>query len=322
MNTKKFQEINSKLKDILNKLKKVQLKAYKYKPEMRFIYGREFNLIYDILKNKEKNNTKIIPFLKFLSNNLIKKQISNFTYKQSGDLYEDLMNNCEKYIQETLKLNGLSLKQIYKDSLVVVEEIKKDIKKPFNFGQGDNKKKAIYQGVFLRGCDELEKQLFQIYKYFTKHTPSAQSVLLCNKETTSEELIAFLYRSILCESNSCFILGGVELLEFDKKTILLELLNDLFVENHEQMKSFLIILYTNNNSDIYKSLFLLKYKQILENLPKDIEKLKLEDSNVEIISSDRTGVGKSTQIKLDIEKRNKKYIYFPIGGSFSRRDII
>ena len=232
------------------------------------------------------------------------------------------MNNCEKYIQETLKLNGLSLKQIYKDSLVVVEEIKKDIKKPFNFGQGDNKKKTIYQGVFLRGCDELEKQLFQIYKYFTKHTPSAQSVLLCNKETTSEELIAFLYRSILCESNSCFILGGVELLEFDKKTILLELLNDLFVENHEQMKSFLIILYTNNNSDIYKSLFLLKYKQILENLPKDIEKLKLEDSNVEIISSDRTGVGKSTQIKLDIEKRNKKYIYFPIGGSFSRRDII
>ena len=88
------------------------------------------------------------------------------------------------------------------------------------------------------------------------------------------------------------------------------------------MKSFLIILYTNNNSDIYKSLFLLKYKQILENLPKDIEKLKLEDSNVEIISSDRTGVGKSTKIKLDIEKRNKKYIYFSIGGSFSRRDII
>ena len=75
MNTKEFQEINSKLKDISNKLKKVQLKAYNYKPEMRFIYGREINLIYDILKNKDKNKTKIIPFFKFLSNNLIKKQI-------------------------------------------------------------------------------------------------------------------------------------------------------------------------------------------------------------------------------------------------------
>ena len=321
LTTKDFQKINIKLKNIINDLKKAQLKAYKYKPVMRFIYGREFNLIYNILKKKEKNNNTIIPLLKYLSNNLIKNQISNFTYKQSGDLYEDLINNCEQYILETLKLNKLSLEKIYKESFIV-EEKKANVKNNIRFGQGELKKKVVYKGVFLRGCTELEKQLFQIYKYFTNNAPSAQSILLCNKETTSEELIAFLYRSILCDYNSCFILGGVELLEFDKKTILLELLNDLFVENHDQMKSFLIILYTNNKSDIYKSLVLLKYKQVLDNLPKDLEKIKLEDSKVEIISSDKTGVGKSTQIKLDVESNKKKYIYFPLGGSFSRKDVI
>ena len=151
----------------------------------------------------------------------------------------------------------------------------------------------------------------------------AQNVLLCNKETTIEELTAFLYRSILCEYNSCFIIGGVELLEFDKKSKLVELLNKLYVEDYKKMESCLIILYTDRTSDIFKSLELVKYKKILNITNKDeINNLKIEESNVEIISSDQSGVGKSTQIKLKIERMNKKYIYFPLGGVFNREDII
>ena len=169
---------------------------------------------------------------------------------------------------------------------------------------------------------KLEKDLFQIYKFLTGYTPIAQTILLCNKETTNEELTSFLYRAILCDFNSCFIIGGIELLEFDKKSNLLNLLHNLFVEEHEKMKSCLIFLYTNKTADIVKSLSLLKYKKILDDLPKEIEDLKIDDSNVEIISSDKCGVGKSTQIKLEINRKRKKYIYFPFGGVFNREHVI
>ena len=66
----------------------------------------------------------------------------------------------------------------------------------------------------------------------------------------------------------------------------------------------------------------LRYIQILSIYSKDFEYLNFKDSNIEIISSNKAGAGKSTKIKLDIIKKGKKYVHFPLGGSFSRKDII
>ena len=43
---------------------------------------------------------------------------------------------------------------------------------------------------------------------------------------------------------------------------------------------------------------------------------------IEVWISDAAGVGKSAKIKFEAEKLNLKYLYFPIGGSFTRREII
>ena len=59
---------------------------------------------------------------------------------------------------------------------------------------------------------------------------------MCNKETTNEELTAFLYRAILCEQHSCFIIAGIELLSFDQKTTLKNILNDLYLNKIRKMK--------------------------------------------------------------------------------------
>ena len=302
---KKYHYIISNLKKILNELKKVQLKAYNEKPLIRLIYGRQFNLIYNyLIKAIEKE--KISPFLKFLTNNLITKENIDFKFQSTDNLYEDLINNIENCLSQILLNNNLTLEDIYKDSLIKSK------------GKGYD-----YRGVFLYLCNQsnqIDKDLFHIYKYLTDNIPIAQTVLLCNKETTNEELVAFLYRAILCEFNSCFIIGGIELLEFDKKSKLLEILN-LLLSQDNKMKSCLIILYTSKNTDIYKSLDLLKYRKIL-NLPKQIENLKINDNKTEIISSDESGVGKSTQIKLQIKEQNKKCIYFPFGGVFQREEVI
>ena len=84
----------------------------------------------------------------------------------------------------------------------------------------------------------------------------------------------------------------------------------------------MIFLYKTNNSDIYKSLETKRYRQILELNQKNYNEIIYENDDIEIIKSDKSGVGKSTQIKLDIQKLKKNYIYFPFGGAFSQEDLI
>ena len=64
------------------------------------------------------------------------------------------------------------------------------------------------------------------------------------------------------------------------------------------------------------------YRQILEVKDDQFKDIKYTKNDIEIIQSDKSGVGKSTQIKLDIERNKKKRIYFPFGGAFSQEDII
>ena len=287
---KDYQKNLLKLISTLNKIRKSQITAYKNYPIIRFIYGRQFNLIYNILKENEIKKAKLSPFLKLITNNLMEKDLDNFSYKLNAKTYDDIIENIQKFLEEILKKKDGDkyLENIYKETFIK----KKD-------------KERKYKGIYLYFCDNLGKDLFQIYKYLTENNPVAKAVLLCNKETTNEELTSFLYRAIFCEYNSCFIIGGIEFLEFDKKRNLIELLNRLYINNYENMSSLLIILYTRSTTDIFKSLNSLKYKNILDIKKENFENLKII-SNIEIISSDFSGVGKSTEIKLSIEKEHKK----------------
>ena len=147
----------------------------------------------------------------------------------------------------------------------------------------------------------------QLYKYLTNSNPKAQYILLCNKETTKEELTAFLYRAILCDYHSCFIISGVELLAFEQKEILNHLLTDLYEKNikeNKKMKSCLIVAYTDIESDIIKRVFSLRGRKALRNKMQNLENQNMENvgDNVQIIKSDKSGVGKSTYIEQETEK--------------------
>ena len=158
-------------------------------------------------------------------------------------------------------------------------------------------------------------------KYLTGNDPIAQNILLCNKETTNEEITSFLYRAILCNINTCFIIGGIESLNFIQKNHFLEILNKILFD---KMESCLIILSIDKKTEIYKALELIKLKK---DLPSKIEdeliEIKMDNIfNIKIISSDKSGTGKSTQIKKNILDRDKNYVYFPLGGVLNRKRII
>ena len=219
------------------------------------------------------------------------------------NIIENLINNLDRYLNELLKKNNLTLNKIYEKSI-----LKPDYNK---------------QGIFIYLCEKVEKDLFQIFKYLTGNNPIAQNILICNKDTNNEEITSFLYRSLKCEFNSCFIIGGLESLENEQKECIIELLNnDFFQKEDEKVKSCLILLFMNRSLDIYENLSNKKYINILNIKTNDFKNEKYEGNNIEIVKSDKSGAGKSTQIKKNIEDNKKKWIYFPIGGVFNQEEII
>ena len=202
--------------NILSEIKESQINAYKTMPLIRYIYGRQFNLLYN--NSDENNKNKIVQLLKYITNNSEIKMIDKYDIKKEGDLIQNNIQDWNKYIQKVLDKNKLTLEKIYNNTIITQKNLKSN------------------KGIFIYTCEKPEKNIFQIYKYLTGNSPMAQNVLFCNKITSNEEITSFLYRAILCEFNSCFILAGLESLETEKKTVILDLLNNLFLRGKEEVK--------------------------------------------------------------------------------------
>ena len=174
-------EIIDELKKILSSFIKKLKEAYEKKSLIRAIYGRQYNLLYDNFRNQNnKNNKDIIPLLKYITNDMYKKNVNDFIYEENDDNIDDKLNDCERFLKEVLKVNNIKIEDIYEKS-----QIKKNIKEK-------------YKGVFTFLGEKLELDLFKIFKYLTGSNPIAQNILICKKETTNEEINAFLYRAIKC----------------------------------------------------------------------------------------------------------------------------
>ena len=305
LTTSQSSELIKKLKEQILEFKKKQNSAYRERVLMRYIYGRQINLIYDKLYNNK--NIDILPLLKFITNNSqIKKDNIDFKVSKQKDIY----NNIDRYLKSILDENDITMKKI---------------NEKYNIKEKDGE--SEFTGIYTFQADNVQKNVLQLYKYLTNSNPKAQYILLCNKETTNEELTAFLYRAILCDYHSCFIISGVELLAFEQKEILNHLLTDLYEKNikeNKKMKSCLIVAYTDIESDIIKRVFSLRGRKALRNKMQNLENQNMENvgDNVQIIKSDKSGVGKSTYIKQEIEKSKRDYIYFPLGGVFTRKDVL
>ena len=301
---KDYLEISEILKNILALLKEKQINGYENKPLVRFIYGSQFNLLYNHFKKIKNNN--ISHFLKYVTDDNYKNEVKNFNCNEKGEIIENNINDCEKFLNQVLSKNNLNLEKIYQKTLITQKNINIKLK-----------------GFFTYLCDEnVEKELFQIFKFLTNNNPIAHNILLCNKDTSNEEITAFLYRAALCNVNACFLVGGLELLENEQKTYMLNLLNHFYDKEENKRESCLIFIFSDKSTDIYKSLGMKKYRKVFDIPKNSFNNEKYVDTNIEIIKSDKSGVGKSTQIKNSIEKCGKIWVYFPFGGVFTREDII
>ena len=301
------EEVFNKIENELNDFSKKKKAAYRDIPLIRYIYGRQLKLIYD--KIYEKKNNDIYPLLIFISNN---SGINKYNIEYNIDEEKDIFFNINNYINEIFRTNRKNL-----DNIMSLDTLQKK--------DGESEFCGIYTFQADRINNTLQKNIVLIYKYLTDKKPKAQYILLCNEETSIEEITSFLYRAILCHFKSCFIIAGIEFLKLNQRMAFQILLDELYKKNEERMKSCLIIAYEDNDADIIKGLFSLKNRKSLRNAIKKIENQNIYnfDSKVEIVFSDNVGVGKSAYIRSEIEeKRKREYIYFPFGGELTKEEIL
>ena len=119
---------------------------------------------------------KISPFLKYLTNNLIKDENIDFNYRSTENLYEDLINNIENYLKQILLKNHLTIEDIYKDSLIKSK------------GKGYD-----FRGVFLYLCNQSN----QIDKELLNKISFCYDLLI--KENVKFQLIYSFYQILIIQ---------------------------------------------------------------------------------------------------------------------------
>ena len=308
-------ECKNVLLRILEDMENAKINVYKNKEYelVRFIYGKQFSFVYNCLR--EKNYDKIDLFLNSFTNNLYKKKIKKFDIKEDLNTNEEeklsnfknVIINCNSFFKEVLNLNNITLKDIFKHNIILSEFKCSGLYVEF----------AINMGI--------EETILSYYYLLTKNYPIHQALLLCNKETSSDEIKSFIHLAILCPYNVLFMLGKIEELSSENCQTLINLISELTKIKGNKINSCLVFVYSKNNSEIARHLHKSHYKTFEEDKIKSkIKSLKeniFESKEIEIYHADRSGLGKSTKIKNDSEKLGKKYIYFPLGGEFNKKEV-
>ena len=308
-----YSECKDFLIEILSNMENVKSDVYKNDEYqlIRFIHGKQFSFIYNCLR--EKNYEKIDIFSNYLTNNLNKKKIKQFDIIENLNINEDnklnnyinIINNCNSFFKEVLNLNNISLEDIFNPNIIL------------------DKFKCKYTGFYTEFAIDIgiEETILSYYYLLTKNYPINQTLLICNKETSSDEIRAFMHLAILCPYNVLFMIGKIEELSSENCQELIDLISELSKLKGNKMNSCLVFVYSNNNSEIVRHLLKSHYKIFGDDKIKSLKENIYEGNDIEIYYSDREGVGKSTKIRRDTEKLGKKYIYFPLGGEFNKNEI-
>jgi hypothetical protein len=184
--------------------------------------------------------------------------------------------------------------------------------------------------------ETMEEDILQIFLDKIGCLPIAQNILIFNKETSFEEMQAFLYRGLLCKYNTIFVFEINEsFTEYYQRYLnrmmdkILIYLNNIYnkiknkkfklEETSEYMESCFIFIYNEKNESslnqiisLYKpnKLNLLKNHSIGgdsfiidDNHKINNEKRKEISNNVHVIQSEICGLGKSTKIRKEIKKK-------------------
>ena len=301
--------------EIFQRLKEI----YNDNEIIRLFYGRQLFLIYNNLKLSNENKNK--DLFKVISNNIITDLISikiNFGQYYNYKEYFYIIQQISDYFEENLKHNKKTIEDIY--NFNIINENKR------------TKKDKKFRGIFYYLSNEQEIDSLNYYLHLTNNFPINICFLYCTKYITSEEIICFLLRCVLCQYNVLFCLINVDLLNIIQRRNFISLIKEFSKKYGKIMRSCLLIMFNPSDNILHKIFNKINIQPFpLDSLPIQNNILSLLNQNETfIINSTNCGLGKSELIKTGkiYTKMSKKYnkdtnyIYFPIGGQFSRDSLI
>ena len=252
---KSFEEIKSlfsKIKsDYISKLDE----CYKNRKYLRFLYGKFFRQINRHLESLY-NIDKILRFIlnnsntneKIKDGNVSNIYNSNDYLIQYQQMIEDSFQNMSNYIMTLFNNNDTSFEKHFEKMLI--------------------KSNNIFKGIYVHECVKESMEEFVVKIYFDKlgQLPIAQNILICNKETTQEEVQAFFYRAILSDFNTLFTIIIYDSFTDYQQNLMYNYIDELLSYKREKMKiekkkdekektdvyldSCIIFIYEDNKHDI------------------------------------------------------------------------
>ena len=315
---------------------------YKSNDYVRFIYGKQFNTIVNHLDGY----SNIFPFLRYILNETNNKEIKTGNISNDhnfndfildyGDYQNETFTNISNYIVSLFINNGTNLQKHYE-------------KMKIKYQEGEEKLKGIF--FFKSGNISMEEDILQIFLDKTGNLPIAQNILITNKETSYEEMQAFLNRAIFCRYNTLFVVEINESFSVDQQRHINRFLDKLLSfkcgekanankgKTFEYMDSCIVFIYNDKNESSLNYIKRTYYPNILElksthninttNLNDNSNNLNISmntsrdalSNNIHVIKSDICGLGKTEKIKKDIKLKDKIYIHFPVGGNITRDSL-
>jgi len=254
--------------------------------------------------------------------NQFKKIITEPIMKQGNEnelelIMKDMYKNVEDYLTKIMHCNNIKIEEIFKSSKIVEKY---------------NSQK--YKGFFIINSENIYKQILKFYYGLVGNEPPRYSLLLCNEETTLEEVISFIYLAVFCPYHSLYIIAKPDRLNID---IVYEMENiiEKFHEENLEINSYILFVFNDiGKSEIGEELLKIcksaddpKEDLRIFNLKNEISTdTKIENKDyfkyIEVVSSSRAGLGKTFYIKKKCSEEKIIYVPFPIGGEVKRHTIM
>ena len=197
---KEFNKIKDYLFTIKNDYENQLSSIYENEKYLRLLYGKLFRKI----RQHQEGNCEISEMMRYILNktgnkdkikeadNLYNEPLGEDYEEQYKDYTKKIFESISKYLIFLFKKNDLDFNKHY-ENMKIKEEYRK-------------------KGISIKKCENESMEEYILYLFMEKmdKIPVAQNILICSKETSIEEIQSFLYRAILCEYNTLFV---VEILE-------------------------------------------------------------------------------------------------------------
>jgi len=269
---KDFSIIKDYLIRVKNDYEEQLITIYENEKYLRLLYGKLFRNI----KQHQGGNYEILEIIRYILN-----KTNNKDKIEDGDLYNESLGEDyeEQYKDYTKKI----FDQISKYLISLFKNNKSNFK--IHYDNMKIKEENNCKGISIKKCEKISMEEYILYLFNSKlkKSPIAQNILICSNETYIEELQSFLYRAILCESNTLFVLA---------------ILQSFSNFQHNKMYSYI---------DKLLSIKLEKYKkQNEEKKIKDIDKSKSRDYMDSYIVFVYNELDNENAFKNEIKKYTRK----------------